>query len=757
MKFFSPVFLVFITALFVSGCMNGSYGEANTSSDIPRKLVIMHTTDTHSKYFPFWMEPNMFDRDMGLSSSYAPCWDLDYSGGGSFCSGAYDADKKLFKVWNGSVYAYMTEGEMEAAGVESEDLDRNGVCDFQDCQRCWDVNRNNVCDPDEDVDGVYGCSTADCDMRLNVEKVRYCWSRVGGFKEDAPVETHECEKRFDITKDNLCGFNDCIMMWDRNHNFVCDYPWNGLEQTWNDADGNPILDEIGRNEARSKSEDVNKDGYCNLNDYKPGLVDSGGVARVATVMNDIRARHQNSSVLYFDTGDTFQGAPQFNLFRGQVEMEALRKLGVTAMVIGNHEFDNGTKGLVDAYTQFGGFPLLAANYFFNAENNRGLQNQTRPYLILTRAGMKIGVIGIANDSSLNSIYKVGGSLGFNAVDPIDTAKKYVKMLRNQVDVVVLLSHQGLDGDYELAEEVPGVDLILGGHHHVVLDPAKVVKGPDGRDVLIIHSGVNFKVVGELEIIVHNGKITWHHYQTHPIDNKIEENGEMTNLLQRYWEGLQYAQDLQAHIARASATLLRNDPAGGDSVLGNMITDAMTIHEMSKSQCAVTNSMGIRADIPAGFITREKLYEVFPFENTLVTMYMSGREFKDMFDFIARRSASRGCKTQVQVSGIHVEMDCSPAQDLVDKYGSYALTKELRIGKSVIIENYKLVQPYVIFKMATNDYIADGGSGFYMLDLNTTKLDTSVSLRDAVAEFMSAVGVIDPATYNTGEKRIIMRN
>ena len=755
MRFFPTLSLVFLIFVSLSGCMNGSYGEANTSSDIPRKLVIMHTTDTHSKYFPFWMEPNMFDREMGLTSNYAPCWDLDYSGGGSFCSGAYDADKNLYKVWDNGAYSYMTEAEMEGVGVVSEDLDKNGICDFHDCQRCWDVNRNNKCDPSEDVDGLLGCSTADCEEQMDVEGVKYCWARIG-TADPNPV-THECELRFDTNKDRLCGLDDCIMMWDRNHNFVCDYPWNGKEKTWNDADGNPILDEIEQNNAREKSEDVNKDGYCNVNDYKPGLVSSGGAARVATMMNRIREQHPNVPVMYLDSGDTFQGAPQFNLYRGEVEMNTLRQLGLSAMAIGNHEFDNGTTGLVDAYSKYGGFPLLASNYLFNANNSRGLQDLTSPYVILSQAGMKIAIIGIGNDSSLNSIYKIGGSLGFNAIDPIQTATKYANFLRSQVDLLILLTHQGLDGDYELAEKVPGVDVILGGHHHVILDPVKVMQGPDGRDVLIVHSGVNFKVVGELEVIVQNGRVNWHSYQTHTINDKIPEDGDMANLLQRFKEGLDESQDLEANVARATETLKRTDASGGDSTLGNMVTDAMTLHELSRAQCSVTNSMGIRADIPAGYITREKLYEVFPFENTLVTMYLNGKEYKELFDFIARKSASRGCVTQVQVSGLHVEMDCNPPAEFVKKYGSYALTKELRIGDAVIIENYELVQPFMIFKMATNDYIAGGGSGFYMLEFNTTKLDTSVSMRDAVAEYMNAIGVIDPATYSSETRRIIMRN
>ncbi len=103
---------------------------------------------------------------------------------------------------------------------------------------------------------------------------------------------------------------------------------------------------------------------------------------------------------------------------------------------------------------------------------------------------------------------------------------------------------------------------------------------------------------------------------------------------------------------------------------------MIQHELSRAQFAVTNTLGIRADIPTGDISFEKLYEVYPFENTIVTMYLSGKEIKEMFDFVARRSATRGCKTQLQVSGMRVVLDCSPPPELVERHNSFALTEYL---------------------------------------------------------------------------------
>ncbi len=764
MKNLKIIIPLFFFALSLTSCIENSYGEAPVDRSIPQKLVILHSTDTHSKYLPFWMEPNMFDREMGLSSKNPPCWDLDYSGGASYCNGTYEVNTGKYRVYENGRYEYYDKAELiekgyydpENPSLVIEDINEDGACDVLDCQRCWDKNSNNICDSDEDVDGVPGCDTGDCEAQKDIQTVAMCWDTTGA-NDGGP--NGKCDKSDDINHDHVCGYDDCAPVYDKNHNKKCDYPYDTINLTWKDENGQPILlensaDESSYNQrivtAKQNSEDLNRDGVCDYSDYRPGLVNTGGVARVKTIADQIRKEHGNIPVMHLDSGDTFQGAPQFNLYKGEIEMRSLQMLNIDAMAIGNHEFDNGTSALVSAYGKSGGFPLLASNYLFEWDTHKGLMDITSPYIILTRGSLKIGIIGIGNDSSLNSIYQLGGSLGFNAMEPIAAATNYVNIVRPLVDIVILLSHQGLDGDYELAEKVPGVDIILGGHHHVILDPVKIMEGPDGRDVLIVHSGVNYKALGELEIAVQNGKVVWHDYRTHAITDDIMHDPDMENMLAPYIEGLEYTQYITKIVGRATSTITRNDPSGGDSPLGNIVTDAMMQHELARAQFCVTNSMGIRADIPTGDITLEKLYEVFPFENTITTMYLSGNELKTMFDYVARRSASRGCKTQIQAAGIGIELDCSPSEELQNKHDSYALTKCLQIGDTIVIDNYEVVQPHMIFKMATNDYMGRGGSGFYMLEYNTTRLDTSVSLRDAVMSYIEEKGEIDPTDYLSGQ-------
>jgi len=674
-------------ALLVTGCFGRSYGETGEDPAIPRRLVILHTTDSHAKYFHFWIEPNIFDRAMGIVSHYPPCWDLNWTGGASWCDGAYIPEKGGFKFWQNGAYVYLSEEEMAAQGLVSEDVNRDGVCDIADC----------------------------------------------------PGEP-----------------------WDRNRDGKCTYPYDPATGSFRRDDGSIVdpNDEGAFAAARAASEDTDRSGTCDRSDYRPGLASTGGVARALSVIEQIRAEKAAFPVIHIDTGDAFQGAPQFNLFRGEVEMRALQMLGIDAMVLGNHEFDNGTPAFVKAYRTSGGFPLLAANYLFDGRVETGLAEIVQPFVILRRGTLRIGVVGIGNDSSITSLGDIGNKLGFYGQDPIETAKLYVGLIRPLCDVVIVASHQGLEGDFAIAGQVPGVDIILGGHHHVVLDPPKVLAGPDGRDVVIVHSGNDLKIVGELEVIVQDGRVVWHTYTTHPITDTVAEHPAMAHALQPYREALRYTQDLTAVVGYAKGTIDRTSPDGGDSPLGNLVTTAMMNHELVRAEFAVTNSLGIRADIPTGDITREKLYEVFPFENTVTVMYLSGTELKDLFDYVARRSASRGCVSQVQASGVVAVLDCSPEPDLQEKYRSYALTKYLRVGKTVVIDNYELLVPHAVFKMATNDYMARGGSGFDMLLRNTTRLDTAIPIRESFIEYLRTLGPVDPNDFSTrsgGERHITMIN
>jgi 5'-nucleotidase/UDP-sugar diphosphatase len=175
-----------------------------------------------------------------------------------------------------------------------------------------------------------------------------------------------------------------------------------------------------------------------------------------------------------------------------------------------------------------------------------------------------------------------------------------------------------------------------------------------------------------------------------------------------------------------------------------------VQEGVDAEFAMTNSLGIRADFERGPLTNEQMYNVFPFENSITVMYLSGQEVKDTLDFVARKSASRGCRAQAQVSGITFDMvckgDCSDSVDPVTGQKPTACAKNIYLGEHCRGDNpdgpidpSRGCAPLSLtglYRVAVNDYIAGGGSGFIVLKRNTSAQNTGISLRDALTVYLN---------------------
>jgi 5'-nucleotidase / UDP-sugar diphosphatase len=493
----------------------------------------------------------------------------------------------------------------------------------------------------------------------------------------------------------------------------------------------------------------------------------GGAARMATIVKRERARARRS--LWLDSGDCFQGAPVFNMFKGEAEMRALSEMGLDAAVIGNHEFDLGSRNLFEQIDNWAEFQPLAANYLFDDPPNpddRSLRDVVQPYVIYDLDGVKIAVIGMANWSSMAGIFEGGNSLGLRPLDDGEVVTEYVRLLRPVVDLVVLVSHLGLDEDeglgshqvYDENEALPldGVDLILGGHLHIVLDPPKVLDHNDahGHRTVLAHSGAFAKYVGRLDVVVRVGdnnadpatrsRITAFTYKPIPIDATVPDDPGVAELLHPYSVALHREIDLDGVFAYVDipgvGKIVRNDPSGGDSQLGNLVARAMQVRTGVEAELTITNSLGIRADFEPGPLTIEQMFNVFPFENSITVMYLSGSEIQETLDFVARKSASRGCRTQAQVAGITFDMVCSGSCP----GSSNACAKNIYLGDDcrggdpegpVDPTRCAPMDPNGLYKVAVNDYIARGGSGFEVLKRNSSKQDTNVSLRDALIDLL----------------------
>ena len=294
-------------------------------------------------------------------------------------------------------------------------------------------------------------------------------------------------------------------------------------------------------------------------------------------------------------------------------------------------------------------------------------------MIYNVKGLRVAVIGMGNVSTITSIYEGGNSLGFRPIADEDALERWVRILRPVVDVVVVVSHLGLDEDEDLTasqvndpnqefkrETLSGVDLILGGHLHIVTDPPKLIPNDDeGHNTILVHSGAFAKFVGRLDVVVHVGdnnaipgqrsRITSFTYDNIPVDSKtctdpdtnvigpcIPEDAEVANLMWPYSVKINQEIDLGgvfAYINPAKAgegppdatrKVTRTDASGGDSQLGNLVARSMQLQEAVQAEFAITNSLGIRADFEQGALTVEQMFNVFPFENSITVMYLSGR-------------------------------------------------------------------------------------------------------------------------------------
>lgn len=236
------------------------------------------------------------------------------------------------------------------------------------------------------------------------------------------------------------------------------------------------------------------------------------------------------------------------------------------------------------------------------------------------------------------------------------------------------------------------------------------------------------------------------------------DGEMLTLLDPYVQRLYQEEDLNKGFAFATNRISRFGLSGEDSELGNLVADSMRFRNRVEAQFSMTNTLGIRTNMERGLVTIEEMFNIFPFENSLTTMFLSGVEVQELFDYVTERSSERGCQTQAQISGVQFTMNCAQAlrnqvgpecEKIEDCQGTdfdmvgTKLPSRCVAGRCYkspaddILINGEPVNPTESYKVAVNDFIGRGGSGFEVLRRNTTKVNTNLSLRDALIDYMRA--------------------
>jgi len=457
----------------------------------------------------------------------------------------------------------------------------------------------------------------------------------------------------------------------------------------------------------------------------------GGLAERASFVRAVRESEPN--VLLIDSGDVNTGSALSNMFSAEVDIRAYNMIGYDAVALGNHEFD-GTLKKLRAQMRLADFTFLSANVLVP-----GGKTLAAPYIVRDFPGMRVGIFGLTTRRTL-SIASPDPSLSF--ADEIETARATVAELRGKrdCDLVIALTHLGLvkeeDGhvtSIELAERVPGIDLIVDGHSHTALAEPRYAAG-----VPIVSANEFGRFVGRAEFAVRDGKVASFSWSAERINSKEQRKWAPDPKVAALIEPYRAASDasLKEVVARATAGFEFGDRLSRkkEIALGDMVNDGALwyVQNVLKKDAdfAFTNGGNIRAEIPSGEITRGRIATVLPFDNWLYIASMRGEDVLALFEYIA--SVPQGAGAWAQVSA-EVRYTIEYPAD-----GSKGILRDLTIGG-------KPIDPAATYRLVTNDYLMGGGDGYAVLARRISSYNTSVTLRDAIIAYARAAKELTPTT------------
>lgn len=361
----------------------------------------------------------------------------------------------------------------------------------------------------------------------------------------------------------------------------------------------------------------------------------GGAARRATLVQQLRRSFGTTWLV--DAGDYMDGTAFSIEFRGQADVATMNAMGYTIATHGNHELNNSRAQWLEL-ARMARFPVVCAN-IVDANTQQPL---LKPYEILTVEGARIAVFGLVTESTRG--YPATRE-GVAILDAIPVARRLVPELRRQADVVVLISHLGIEVDELLAREVPGIDVIIGGHSHTRLAQPTFV--PSGGLVSLFQK--NGTVIaqafqwggelGKLELILrrdpNSGRWTLMSYRGELIlvSPDIPEDPRVKSVVERYWKPIRAYYGVV--VGEAEDDFTRR---GSDDAEYNLVADA--VREMLGTEMDFQNMGGVRAPILRGVISRYDLAKALPFGNTAVTFRISGTQLRELL-----------ARTRPAVSGI----------------------------------------------------------------------------------------------------------
>ncbi|MFF7445052.1 MULTISPECIES: 5'-nucleotidase C-terminal domain-containing protein [unclassified Streptomyces] len=525
-------------------------------------------------------------------------------------------------------------------------------------------------------------------------------------------------------------------------------------------------------------------------EYTDAKGNAKGLARVSTLVNQVRAEKGRRNTLLIDAGDTIQGTP-LTYYYAKVDpitapggpvhpmAAAMNAIGYDAVALGNHEFNYGIETLRKFEDQCD-FPLLGAN----ALDAKTLRPAFPPYFMKTFCPpglppVKVAVLGLTNPGiAIWDKAYVDGKLVFPGLE--EQAAKWVPKLRSMgADVVVVSAHSGSSGTSSygdqlpyiensaalVAQQVPGIDAILVGHAHTEIAELLVTNDKTGRTVVLSEPLCYAQRLSlfDFELVFAKGRWTVESVKATVRDSRtVADDPKITKLLRDDHDiVVEYVNQV---VGTATATLTTVEARYKDAPIIDLITKVQ--EDVVKAALAGTEYASLpviaqaspfsrTSEIPAGEVTIRDLSSLYVYDNTLVAKVMTGAQLKAYLEYSAEYfvQTPAGAAVDVEkltnannrpdynydyVSGLAYEIDIAQAAG--------SRIKNLTYNGAALDETQKFV-------FAVNNYRANGGGAFPHVASAPEVWAESTEIRTRIAEWVTAKGVLDPADFASVDWRL----
>ncbi|TPK77633.1 LysM peptidoglycan-binding domain-containing protein [Mesorhizobium sp. B2-4-18] len=487
------------------------------------------------------------------------------------------------------------------------------------------------------------------------------------------------------------------------------------------------------NDWHSRIEGNNKyESTCSAEEETKGEC-IGGAGRLITAIAQERKKLEGQNVLLLSAGDNFQGSLFYTTYKGKVEGEFLNDMKFDAMALGNHEFDDGEAALAP-FLDMIKFPVLGANVKANAQSKLG--DRVKSSIVVEVGGQKIGIIGaVTNDTP--ELASPGPNIKIE--DDVKSITAEIEKLKGEgVDKIIAVTHIGYNRERDVIAKIPGIDIVVGGHSHTLLsntDPKAagpyptMVDNPGGYKVPVVQAASYSKYLGEFKVVFDdNGVAKSASGDPIYLDKSITPDPAVLARIKELGAPIEALKNKEVAETTDVIDGSRESCRAKECAMGNLVSDAILDRVKGQGvEIVISNGGGLRASIDKGTVTMGEVLTVLPFQNTLATFQISGKDLVAGLEG-GLSQIEDGAGRFPQVAGLKYSFDRSVAPNAG------------RVKSVEVMENgaWTPINPTKDYLVATNNYVRQGGDGYKVFaEKAKNAYDYGPGLEQVVADYLGA--------------------